>query len=186
VLMRVVGSSYTQSNPRDFGAASDGLTKKIYETNDSKAFGEKRNELRAEAQKEAEGLGYSQPIETPTDQQVTLSYLAEFGQATAVLDLGELEKIVNEKAKAKLDFKVPEVLKKYSAMGLQLQSRNGELSKEESDAFQMYQALVEAYKIGSALQQTDSGAYFAGVNQMGSRIAENYKPAEAEQTREAA
>ena len=179
-LQNVLGSNLTQ-NKDEWGEMGKIIGAQAYSkvTKDEK-FLEEKQSIYDNKKREYEQLGvYGDPAISNPD--VSAKIMQQLEEVLTVATLEELGKYAKEIG-AKIDFEIPEELKKYSKMEIlqkHVDPKTGQLDPKkltEQDKFVMeYQEkLADIYKRACSVNTMDSN-YFADLNQAGKQLTERYK-----------
>ncbi len=149
-----------------------------------------RKSLYTEKMEEASDLGTVAMPDYPTNYELERVAINLIGDASMMISLGDLEKIVTENKDCK--FKVPDKFKGLTVAQVQekIQKKAAEAknkgekykpTEEENDAMVTYQTLMEGYNLGAAFKMVQ-GSYMNEINAVSTALNEKYKP-KAEENR---
>ncbi len=185
IMQDVVGGNAVQQNPYMLGQLGLQSGKQTYlEAKLSDGFNEKRREVQAAEIMEQQRLGIA---ENPTisDYHVVKAYMNQLNEIQALATLEELEYHAKE-VNAKLDYEVPEDLKKISEYGMMMEAKEKGLIDEAGRvniaklgdkyilAMEFKQNLTQAYERACAVNSAQ-GNYFADISQEGKKLVEAYE-----------
>ena len=179
-IQSIIGGNTVKSNPFLYGELGlSGAEQGYSNAMDGEDANGMRSELHKARQKERDNLGIAEEAPYPTNYDIMVQIKNQLREVQAIATLGELEEHALAVG-AKLDFKVPEELKKYSQAELFAKINDGtgridpnKLKGPERDAIQMQQILAQAYERALGLKSMQS-SYFEDLSSAGKEIIGKY------------
>lgn len=193
-FQNILGSNQVKSNPFMYGQLGvQGADSTYSEIMKGDLINKTRNNLINQKKNSGDSLGvYGQP--SVSDYDVSIEIIQQIEENKKLLPLGELENITKEVAGG-IEFEIPEELKNYNIKEIETKIQRaeieeirkggkispekiqGSLTEEEIDAFDVYQALSQAYNRGAALNSVEEN-YFSDINESLRQISGKYNAEE--------
>jgi len=182
-----------RSDPFKYGSENKQIADSVYDnTMGSELMGKYKNEIYQGKKEKYKSKGVTGDPVVP-DAEVVYAVREQIEQAMLMANLGELEKVIN-KITDKIDFKVPEKLKKisYTQITKELQERKAisakgevdlnKLSEDKKNALEMYKVLSQFYTQANVKSLID-GVVYDSINKVGKDIEEKYNPKKKEEAK---